>query len=715
MRRAITTAFILIALTGAAHGLGLGLGNRLGKLGSSNGASSSAPVIDPSATAWKNAVVSAGGTVSNTQLNRVSTLIACYKSNNIWTIKDRLWLRASENTTQANLDIVHLQTSTPHGTLTFSAGAGYTGNGTTGYIDTNFNPATAGGNFSANSATLLAYVLTNRNVFQNYVAIGASSGGVIYSFVQPYTNSGNVYEMNGNTFPGVPGSNAQGLWINSRTSSTAIALDQNGVNVGTATSTSNGVVNNSIYVGAFDDGGSAVDFSTDQWAADGIGGGETPIQRAADASCLNAYMASLNVNVYASGGNPASVQSNNMAAIFSGQAASALPAFGINTHTTIDNVGATITPAQNLSMAQTLGVSLVRIDSVPWQTVESSLGTYSYAASDPYITGASGFRTAGMTVQLVLAYSNTLYESTIYTGPTDTAGKTAYNNYTKAVSAHYGATGIKLEVWNESNLGTGVGSYAWSPTPNASDFSTLANGAASAILGVTPGAQIITGGLSPGAGIAPNTYGATMNGLLSWPSFIGAGLHPYNNGFTSGTLPEQSISDTSSFKSAVSNAAGIYWSEAGYPVTDTNNSETMKAVYNARLVLSAIVSQVKQVILYELASSGGYGLFDASFNILPAGTAYKNLITAMSGCTTIDAAQYTQQNVWQVNCNISGGARRIVWCASGSYTFVSNETSISAASAKDLFGSAVAATISGNRVSVPIAAGGGPIVLAVTN
>jgi hypothetical protein len=48
-------------------------------------------------------------------------------------------------------------TTTEHGTLTFSS-EGFTGNGSTGYLDTHFNPATEGSNFTQNSGSLSIYV-----------------------------------------------------------------------------------------------------------------------------------------------------------------------------------------------------------------------------------------------------------------------------------------------------------------------------------------------------------------------------------------------------------------------------------------------------------------------------------------------------------------------------------------------------------------------------
>lgn len=682
-------------------------------------ASQGGVTTDPAAVAWTAAVVAASGTVSAAQLTRVSTLISCYKTNNIWSIRDRTWLRASENTTQANLDIVNLQTSTPHGTLTFTAGQGYTSNGTTGYIDTGYIPSTAGGNLTLNSATIGAYIITNDTSVNNRVLMGVNSGGSDFLYLQPLAAGGSFWENNGITFPNVAGqSTTQGFWVNSRVNATTITLDKNGVQIGSAASNSGTLPTKSIFVGAFDDNGTPDDFSIDQWALDFIAGGLTPTQRAAESTCDNAYMASLSINVYASAGTPAAVQSTNLASIFSGHAGSTLPAFGINTHIQVDDNGAVIPPTTNLAMAQTLGVTLVRADFVPWQTVEASAGVYSFTASDPYITGASGFWTAGMTVQLIHAYSNTLYESTIQTGPTDTAGKTAFANYAGgavgSVVPHYGTTRMIYETpWQEENIGCGVaGNYSWSLSANATDYSALVNVVAPAIIARTVGAKLITGGVAPtGCGINPVPFGTTMNTAITvWANYQGAALHPYQG---SG-IPEQSIADSAAFAAAVTNAAAIYWSEVGYSTVDVL-SETVKAQYDTRLALSAVIAQVKQIILYQLASCSGFGLFDCSFNILPAGTAYKNFLSAISGCTTIDALQYSLQSLWEVTCHIAGGVRRIVWSASSTFNFVSNESSISAASAVDLSGATISTAVNGNSVSFIVPGNGYAVVLAVTN
>lgn len=670
--------------------------------------------IDPAAIAWKAAVVSAGGTVSAAQLSRVSRLIAAYKAAGIWSKLDREWLLWSENIQQATIDIVSLSSLTFHGTAGFTANAGYTGDGSTSYADTGFIPSSAGGHLTQNSAYMDVYLTNARTAINGSVAIGSTNGsGNIYFYIQPLTGPNNFFwDVNGSSFPNNAVSSTSGQFAISRNGSGSVGSGYlNGALLTAGADTSIGLSTKSIFIGAFDDGGAADDFSTDTIAMASFGGGLSDAEVALKNAADKQYAVASGFNV---------IPSAALTAIFAGHAASTLPLFGVNTHKTIDDGPTPITPAQNLSMVQTLGVSLVRIDTTNWQDIETSAGVYNFAASDPYITGASGLRTAGMTVQLLLGYSNTLYESSIFTGPTDSTGKTAYDNYAGgaagSVVAHYGATGFIYELWNEPNISTGAGGYAWSPSANATDYSALATGAAAAIVGRTAAAKIITAGVAPtGAGIDPVPFGTTMNGALTWTNFQGAALHPYNNGVLESSIPEQSITDSAAFAAAVSNAAAIYWSEVGYPTVATGNSETLKAIYDARLVLSAVIAQVKEIALYQLASDGGFGLFDGSFNILPAGTAYKNLISAFAGATSIDASQFASLKFWAIACHISGGVRRIVWSASSTYVFASTESSISAASAVDLFGNSIPVTINGNVVSVTIDPNVGPVVLSVTN
>jgi hypothetical protein len=84
------------------------------------------------------------------------------KSAGVWTKLDAFYMLAAEASDQALLNWKSASFAcTTNGTITFVADQGYTGNGTTGYLDTQFNPATAGGGFTQNSAHLGYYSRTS--------------------------------------------------------------------------------------------------------------------------------------------------------------------------------------------------------------------------------------------------------------------------------------------------------------------------------------------------------------------------------------------------------------------------------------------------------------------------------------------------------------------------------------------------------------------------
>ncbi len=116
---------------------------------------------DVDAQLWLNAVVAAGGTVSGARLYVVSNLIASLKAAGIWTKLDRIWLHAAENATQALYDLKARAAATAVNSPTFTIDRGYAGNGTTSYLDSNFNASTAGGNFTQNDAGMGVWVVTS--------------------------------------------------------------------------------------------------------------------------------------------------------------------------------------------------------------------------------------------------------------------------------------------------------------------------------------------------------------------------------------------------------------------------------------------------------------------------------------------------------------------------------------------------------------------------
>jgi hypothetical protein len=115
---------------------------------------------DAATTAWVNAVVTNGGSVSAGRQTLVDNLIVTLKTKSVWPIFDRVWLLNGENEPSALTDIVATQLATKVGTPPFTANRGYTGDGTTtvtNYIDTNYNPTVNAVNYSLNAAHISAW------------------------------------------------------------------------------------------------------------------------------------------------------------------------------------------------------------------------------------------------------------------------------------------------------------------------------------------------------------------------------------------------------------------------------------------------------------------------------------------------------------------------------------------------------------------------------
>jgi hypothetical protein len=288
---ALASSGRIIRLTGGIRLVG---GVRLG--GSSPIARSS---YDPATIAWANAVVADGGGVSSNEEGYVDTLIKGLKADGIWSNLDRLWLLASENTHEAKIDLVNLQSNTNNG-ATFNADQGYAGNGSTSYVDSGYAPSTSGVNLSQNSASFGIYDRTDDTggdsdfggedtAGANALTVSLRSGNEIKWFVNDSTGQFDY-----------PTTDA-GMWVTTRTGASAGAVYHDGPQFDTTTNTSSGLTSSSIYISGGSDYGSGtaiINANTDQISAVSIGGGLTSTQAANLSSLINAYMTSIGSNVY---------------------------------------------------------------------------------------------------------------------------------------------------------------------------------------------------------------------------------------------------------------------------------------------------------------------------------------------------------------------------------------------------------------------------------
>lgn len=205
---------------------------------------------DPAATAFFAAVVAAGGTVSAGRRTLYNNLFAGLRSDGNLSKIYRLQIYAAENTQSALMDLIALTNATPVLTPAFTADRGYTLNGSTNYIDTNYVPNASSPVTTQNSAFLACHT--------NLVggSLASTIGTIAGTFPQmemvcPFTDQIFHAQINDSGFGGSAfGSGlTTGLFVADRIDASNVVLALNGADLGTSSDASTGVPANSIQVG----------------------------------------------------------------------------------------------------------------------------------------------------------------------------------------------------------------------------------------------------------------------------------------------------------------------------------------------------------------------------------------------------------------------------------------------------------------------------------
>jgi hypothetical protein len=223
--------------------------------------------------------MSGGANVSPAQMIRVSKLIRALKSAGVWSSLDRLWLFASENSTQALTDVVARATATAVNSPSFTANLGYAGNGSTSYVNTNFNTST-GTNFTQNSG--------HWGVWQNVAKTTGGDGnhGIINTDAGTngtYTDfsagasaaMGRINSTNGSTATVVGG---VGFMLANRTASTTMSTWYNNSKGTNSATASQAPQNLTLWIGGRNFAGSINQASDARVAFVSVGGGLTDVQ-----------------------------------------------------------------------------------------------------------------------------------------------------------------------------------------------------------------------------------------------------------------------------------------------------------------------------------------------------------------------------------------------------------------------------------------------------
>lgn len=241
---------------------------------------SSALSTDALAATWFAACASGGSTVSAADKVKWNAFISGLRTDGLLATADIIAPFGAASSVQALIDIVGSRALSPVSAPTFAAYGGYTGNGSSSYVNLNFNPSTAGGHYALGSASVGVYIRTNRAPGGGGTQMGDVGCQDGSTYILPLYTDDNVYfgVNESSTLVSAASPGSSGFWVASRTSTTALAGYRNGSQIaagpgGTATS----ITATALYAGI---SLRTSVFSTDQIALYWVGSGLDATQNA---------------------------------------------------------------------------------------------------------------------------------------------------------------------------------------------------------------------------------------------------------------------------------------------------------------------------------------------------------------------------------------------------------------------------------------------------
>lgn len=213
--------------------------------------------------------------LNSTHQTAYVTLICGLVTDAVWTKYDAVYVLATSDTVSAKLNLVSTSFSlVPNNSPTFTADQGYTGNGSNAYLETNFNPATAGGNFTQDSAHLASWdIIKNTAAGKLGLSGNLEDGTFVGASITQSDGGANSQITTINSGGDTPATNVPpGFLIGNRSGASSRQLYWNGSSSATGSTTSTALVSVSIWLLARHYLTSANQASNEQMAVFTIGG-----------------------------------------------------------------------------------------------------------------------------------------------------------------------------------------------------------------------------------------------------------------------------------------------------------------------------------------------------------------------------------------------------------------------------------------------------------
>jgi hypothetical protein len=233
----------------------------------------------------------------DTRKGAIDTCIGAIKTAGVWTKLDCLWLWAGHDSQAGLLDWKRLSDATAVNSPTFTTDRGFTGDGSTSYINTNFTLSTDGVNYTQNSACMGAYINGGTDALSTTAnSIGVSaSGGTLNARIEPWRSvtpgSGARARINDNTATTVGTVTTRfGLTAVNRSGASAVQIYRNGSSIGSSTAASGSLPNIDVYTLGFNSGGSLGGASDNRFAAAFVGASLSGTEHADLFTAIEAYL-----------------------------------------------------------------------------------------------------------------------------------------------------------------------------------------------------------------------------------------------------------------------------------------------------------------------------------------------------------------------------------------------------------------------------------------
>jgi hypothetical protein len=281
-------------------------GMRVGTVrGIANGLfSNNLKIYQPETIAWVNQLSSPKP--SPFYIFEMDQLITSLKSASIWSQLDRLWIFATEQRTHAKISLVNptgINTAWPssiteNGQLTWTKNKGYTGDGASAYLNTNYIPK----NSKIVSGTNISWLLWSLTSVTEASAVeyGNNISGVEFTEGRVFNGSAGAFTVNANPGSSYTTSTGKGFWVASRVNGSQVTIYQNAIGSTFSQNylgdSSGGTDNQAMYVLAWNRfaGNGPGNYSSQQLAMFGSGTGS--INQPLLYQCIGLFMRKIGIN-----------------------------------------------------------------------------------------------------------------------------------------------------------------------------------------------------------------------------------------------------------------------------------------------------------------------------------------------------------------------------------------------------------------------------------